>query len=48
MREQGYRLVYRSGSITWTHPLEFQPGDIDVTELDDDQFEQFMREQLTS
>lgn len=46
--EQGYRLVYRIGSIFWVHPLELRSDDIDVSDLNDDQFEQFVREQMTT
>jgi hypothetical protein len=44
LKDQGWRFVLRAGEFRWTHPLEIQSADVDVTDLDDDAFEAFVRE----
>lgn len=41
---QGFRFVLRQGQFVWSHPLEMAPADVDVSEMDDDEFEQLVRE----
>ncbi len=39
---QGFRYVLRQGQFVWSHPLEMAPADVDVSEMDDDEFLQFV------
>lgn len=41
---QGYRFIYRDGRYLWAHALEMQAGDVDCSDMDDAEFEQFVRE----
>ena len=48
LREQGCRFTYRSSrpfgeEYQWTHPAEIQAGDVDCTDMGDDEFERFVR-----
>lgn len=40
---QGYRFIFRDGRYLWAHALEMQPGDVDCSDMSDDEFEQFVR-----
>ena len=35
---EGFRFVLRNGDMNWRHPLEMAEGDVDVSDLDDDEF----------
>ena len=35
------RFVYRAPEYRWVHHLEMEPGDIDLTDLSDAEFEKF-------
>jgi len=43
LRDAGQRFVYRGGRYLWAHPASVEAGDIDLTEMDDNQFEAFVR-----
>lgn len=43
LRGQGFRLVYRVGTYMWVHPVYMHDGDIDCTDMDDAEFEAFVR-----
>lgn len=40
----GSRFVRRGAEFRWTHALEMQPGDLDCTGLNDEQFERVVVE----
>lgn len=40
-RADQMRFIYRAGSYAWRFKPEIIPGDIDCTDMDDAQFEQF-------
>lgn len=42
LREQGYRFIYRDGQSAWVHPLEVQFDDIDCTDMEDDEYADFV------
>lgn len=42
--QDGMRFIYRSGAYSWTHRLEMIQGDIDCTDMSDDEFDQFVRD----
>ena len=44
LQAQGWRFVFRAGESRWSHPLEVQADDMDVSDMSDDEFEQFVRE----
>jgi hypothetical protein len=46
-RLEGFRFVYRPSGFAhsefdWVHPLELREEDVDVTDLDDIEFERFV------
>lgn len=49
LKDVGFRFVRRQdGSFNWTHPLEVSPGDVDCTEMSDEEFERFVLEGAAS
>jgi hypothetical protein len=52
LKDQGFRFVYRNRDgmldYQWTHPAELQPTDHDCTDMDDDEFEAFVRTHAAS
>ncbi len=48
LREQGFRFVCRDGRGQWLHPLEVQFHDIDCTDMEDDEFAEFVAKARTS
>ena len=49
LTEKGFRFTYRPdgfgahpGKFDWVHWLEAKPGDVDVTDLSDDDFERYV------
>lgn len=47
LKDQGYRFTYRPSAepgrrFDWRHPLEFQEGDVDCTQMSDDEFQAFV------
>ena len=45
LKQQGFRFVFRTGAFKWTHKNEMLAGDIDCTDMNDQEFEQFVQEQ---
>lgn len=45
LKDQGFRFVCRDGKFDWLHPADIKPGDIDCTDMDDVQFEEFVASQ---
>jgi len=43
LRADGYRFVRRGVQFLWVHPLEMRAGDLDTTDMTDDEFEQVVR-----
>lgn len=39
LQEQGFRYVLRGAAGLWVHPANMKPGDVDCTDMDDDEFE---------
>lgn len=47
LQDQGYRFYYLGGNVyQWVHPLEVSKTAIDCTDLDDDEFLDFMLARL--
>lgn len=44
LQEQGWRFVLRAGKFGWLHPADVEEGDIDCTEMADDEFESLVIE----
>ena len=38
LQERGFRYIKRGESFRWMHPSEIVAGDVDCTELTDEQF----------
>ncbi|MCL4822591.1 MAG: hypothetical protein KJZ57_00105 [Anaerolineales bacterium] len=38
LQEQGFRFVLRDGLGAWIHPADKRPGDLDCTDMSDDEF----------
>lgn len=47
LRDQGYRFVRRGVRFDWVHPAEVQRGDLDCTDMGDDEFERVVQEAPT-
>ena len=43
LQEQGFRFVCRARSFCWVHPAEVNTTDIDCTDMDDAQFDVFVK-----
>jgi len=43
LRDHGYRFVLRAGRFIWSHKMEIAAGDIDCTEMTDDELEALVR-----
>lgn len=43
LRQAGFRFVKRGDDFKWVHPLEMRSTDVDCTDMDDAQFEAFVR-----
>jgi hypothetical protein len=42
---EGFRYTYRAGvGFNWTHPGAIEPGDVDCTDMNDEEFERAVRE----
>lgn len=39
LEEQGWRFVLRAGRFSWLHPGDSEAGDVDCTDMGDDEFE---------
>ena len=39
LQEQGFRFVLRGVAGAWMHPEEMRPGDLDCTDMSDEEFE---------
>jgi hypothetical protein len=39
LEEQGWRFVLRAGLFEWRHPADVVDGDVDCTDMADDEFE---------
>jgi hypothetical protein len=44
LKDDGFRFVRRGSSFGWVHPAEVQADDLDCTDMDDDEFENAVRE----
>lgn len=45
LKDQGFRFIRRGeGVFNWVHPAELKPGDLDCTDMSDDEFEAAVRE----
>jgi hypothetical protein len=42
LRGQGFRFVFEDGRYVWRHALEVRPGAVDCSDMDDDEFAQFV------
>lgn len=40
----GYRFVIRSGRADWVHAAEMKPGDVDATDMTDEELTAALRE----
>ena len=39
LQEQGFRYVLRGADGRWVHPWAMKPGDVDCTDMSDEEFE---------
>lgn len=46
LQEQGFRFVRRGSEFKWVHPLEVMRGDVDCSDMSDDEFDAFMADEL--
>ena len=45
LRAEGFRFVHRAGlGFTWMHPGTVEAGDLDCTDMSDEEFERTVRE----
>jgi len=44
LRDPHFRFVFRAGDYRWIHKNEVIPADIDCTDMNDQEFEDFVRE----
>ena len=45
LRDEGFRYVHRTGwGFTWMHPGAVEAGDLDCTDMSDEEFERTVRE----
>lgn len=44
LEEQGWRFVLRAGQFSWLHPADTKEGDVDCTDMADDEFESLVIE----
>ena len=45
LRAEGFRFVHRAGlGFTWMHPGAVEAGDLDCTDMSDEEFERTVRE----
>ena len=42
LQDQGFRFVCLNGECDWKHPAEIPAGAVDCTDMDDDEFADFM------
>lgn len=42
LHDQGRRYVFRDGAFVWSHPADMTSGDMDCTDMNDDEFETFV------
>lgn len=43
--KEGFRFVHRAGwGFTWIHPCAVEAGDLDCTDMNDEQFEQTVKD----
>ena len=43
LQTQGFRFIKRGRDFRWCHPLDAMPGDVDCTDMDDDEFAELVR-----
>ena len=43
LQTQGFRFIDRNGDFNWRHTNQLQAGDIDCTDMDDEEFEAQVR-----
>jgi hypothetical protein len=48
LKDEGFRFVIRGGSADWVHPSLVQCGDVDATDLSDEEFEYALGEGMTT
>lgn len=44
LEEQGWRFILRAGRCDWRHPADSEDGDVDCTDMADDEFETTLKE----
>jgi len=44
LQQQGFRFVQRGATFKWVHQFELLAGDLDCTDMSDEQFEAAVRE----
>ena len=46
LQDEGFRFTFRDGVFNWRHPLDIMPGDVDMTDASDEDFEKFFEKSL--
>lgn len=46
LEEQGWCFVLRAGLFSWLHPADAKEGDVDCTDMADDEFETLVKETM--
>jgi hypothetical protein len=42
LKDAGFRLIERRGEFRWLSPAMMEAGDVDCTDMSDDEFEEFV------
>lgn len=45
LQDEGFRFVWQNQEFNWVHPAEITEGVVDCTDMNDAEFEAFVKEQ---